>query len=45
MTLEQIVEYYPMAIRARLDYMFDVRMSVWSEGKEFDKYCNDIARR
>lgn len=45
MTIEQVSELYPRVITSRLEYMNDVRMGVWAEGKELDSYYKTIVGR
>jgi hypothetical protein len=35
--------FYSKALQARMDYMIDVRNAVWAEGKDLEKYINDLA--
>lgn len=42
-TLDQMLFFYADAILARFDYMNDVRMAVWADGKVLDKYIAKIA--
>ena len=37
--------FYNAALKARTDYIFDIRMAVWSEGKELEKYIKGIIER
>ena len=42
-TIDQMIFFYADAVMARIDYMQDVRMAVWSEGDKLDKYITGIA--
>lgn len=42
MTLDEVGEFYQRAIFARIHYMNDIRMGVWAEAKEIEKYYKKI---
>ena len=43
-TIGQMLLFYNTALKARMDYIYDVRMAVWSDQKDLEKYMKDICK-
>ncbi|HMM22684.1 MAG TPA: hypothetical protein PKA10_18350 [Selenomonadales bacterium] len=44
-TLAQMLLFYGVALRQRIDYMQDVRSAIWADGKELGKYIDEITKQ